>query len=185
MKKPDVQFLSSGIVKNKSFHVLEKNWYVFYTLPRAEKIAFNEISIKGHEVFLPTVKEIRLWKNRQKKWIDRVLMPGYIFVYTSHDQLFDVQNIPKIVTFIHCGGKPSIIKPQEIDAIKNMIDMDASVSVDTIFCKGDPVRVVKGPLTGYEGILTNLKGKNRFGIMLEQINQTILVDINVSMLEKI
>ena len=62
--------------------------------------------------------------------------------------------------------------------------MDANISVDTVFCIGDKVRIIKGPLEGQEGILTTQKGKHRFGIQLKEINQSLLVDISISMIEK-
>ncbi len=48
----------------------KKNWYVFYTAPRAEKVIQQELDFRGYEVFLPITKTLRVWKNRQKKMVD-------------------------------------------------------------------------------------------------------------------
>ena len=53
-------------------------WHVFYTYPRTEKKVYADLISMGYDVFLPQVKTLREWKNRRRKWIDKVLFPGYI-----------------------------------------------------------------------------------------------------------
>ncbi len=160
-----------------------KNWYVFYTAPRAEKVVCQELNRKGYEVFLPTVKSLRVWKNRQKKWIEQVLFPSYIFVKTVNHKIYNIISISKIMTYIHVAGKPSIVPLKDINAIKQMLSLDKDVSVQCGFSEGERVKIISGPLIGYEGILTKQKGKTRFGIQLKEINQTVFIDICTSMLE--
>ena len=83
-----------------------QNWYVLYTAPRAEKIAKRELEFRGYKVFLPIAKTLRVWKNRQKKMVDVVVFPSYIFVYTNETFLAEICRINKISTYLHCGGKP-------------------------------------------------------------------------------
>jgi len=170
-QKPQVQFLN--------------NWYVFYTYPRAEKSVYLELVKREYEVFLPIKKVLKLWANRQKKWVDQVLFPSYIFVNTQHCELHNITKTPKIVSNICCGKTPSIIASKEIDGIKKMLNLDQDIFIETNFSKGEKVRVVCGPLIGHEGILLNQKGKTRFGIQLKEINHTVFIDVCASMLEKV
>jgi len=160
-------------------------WYIFYTYPRAEKLVYQETIKRGYEVFLPTSKELRIWKNRQKKWTDRVLFPGYIFVNTQVHEIYNLVKTPKIVTYIHCGGVPSFVRSQEIEGIRKMLDLDHNITVGANFSEGERVRIVYGPLAGHEGILEKQKGKARFGIQLKEINQTVFIDICTSMIERV
>ncbi|KAA1246240.1 UpxY family transcription antiterminator [Aquimarina sp. RZ0] len=162
---------------------LNKNWYVFYTAPRAEKIVHHELSSQGYEVFLPIKKTLRIWKNRQKKVIDQVLFPSYIFVNTEECNLHKICQISKIMTFIHCGGKASKINAKCIKGIKKMLSLDQEISVEPNFKEGEHVRIIKGPLSGYEGILVKQKSKTRLGIRLNEINQVIFIDISSSNIE--
>lgn len=163
----------------------KNNWYVLYTAPRAEKIAKQELEYRGYEVFLPTTKTLHFWKNRQKKMIDQVLFPNYIFVNTEESHLFKIRQIPKVSSVIRCGGKPSTISLKCIEAIKGMLALNQEVSVDHNFIEGENVRIVHGPLAGFEGLLVKRKGKTRFEIRIEEINQAMHIDICVSMIEKI
>ena len=159
-------------------------WFVFYTTPRAEKIAYQEIIKRGYEVFLPMVKTLRLWRNRQKKMIDQVLFPSYIFVKSSEPELYRITQVPKIVTCICSGGKPSIIPLKDIESIKKMLSLDQSIFIENKFLEGDKVRVLSGPMIGYEGVLVKQKNRTRFGIQFKEINHTVLIDICCSMLQK-
>jgi transcription antitermination factor NusG len=161
------------------------DWYVLYTAPRAEKVVYLELTNKNFDVFLPTTKELKVWKNRQKKWIDKVLFPSYIFVNTQAHELFQIKQVPKVATYLHIAGKPSIVPHTVIEGLKKMISMDENLTVSTDFCEGEKVKIVHGPLTGYEGILVQKKGKARFGMQINEINQTVFVDVCTDILEKL
>ncbi len=176
----------SATVKNELLKAkLTLNWYVFYTAPRAEKVVKNELLFRGYEVFLPITKTFRIWKNRQRKMIDQVLFPSYIFVNTEKHNIYDICKIPKICTYIHCGGKPSIVNERCIEGIKRILNQNYDVSVEPSFHEGENVRILFGPLAGYEGILIKQKSKSRFGIELKEINQIVFIDICTSVLERI
>lgn len=160
-------------------------WYVLYTFPRAEKLVQTELLKMNYEVFLPLVRTLKLWKNRQKKWIYQVLFPSYIFINTFKSELYKISQIPKIVTFIHIGGEPSVVSNKEIECIKKMLDLHQNISTYMDFCEGEKVKIIRGPLIGFEGLLLQQNGKSRFGIQLKDIHQTISIDISTDMLEKI
>jgi transcription antitermination factor NusG len=163
----------------------EQNWYIFYTCPRAEKVVQQELLNRNYDVFLPVTKVLRFWKNRQKKWIDQVLFPNYIFVKTRLIDLYHISQIPKVVSCINCSGKPSIISSKELECIKKMLKSGNELTIETNFTKGERVEIVSGPLIGNEGILVEQKGKTRFGIQLKEIRHTILIDVNMNQLKKI
>lgn len=164
---------------------LQPNWYIFYTHPRAEKVVKSELEKRGYEVFLPMRKELKIWKNRQKKWIDRVLFSGYIFVNTQVHEIYNILKIPKVVTYISCGGNPSFLRLKEIHCIRMMINLEQDFTIEPTFCEGEKVRIMSGPLVGYEGVLIEQKGKSKFGIQLKEINYTMLINICVLELKKL
>jgi len=184
MPNPTLQSLK-GIGEVEFQSQSQKNWYVFYTAPRAEKVIQQELSFQGYEVFLPQIKTLRIWKNRQKKMVDQILFPSYIFVNTEESNLFKIRQTPKIMTFIHCGGKPSKISCECIEGLKRMLNLGKEISVESNFSEGENIRIMAGPLAGYEGILVKQKSKTRFGIQLKEINQTVFVDVCTSVLERV
>ncbi|MBL6449574.1 UpxY family transcription antiterminator [Fulvivirga sp. 29W222] len=160
------------------------NWYIFYTAPRAEKVVQKELLIKGYDVFLPITKTLRVWNNRQKKIIDQVLFPSYIFVNTLESNLYKICQTRKITTYIHCGGKPSIVSNKCIEGIKRMVNLNQELIVEPNFNRGEVVEIVSGPLAGYEGILVEQQSKTKFGMHLQAINQTVFIDICKNRIKK-
>ncbi len=165
-------------------HEGEKKWFIFYLRPRSEKLVDHLLRDLNYDVFFPTVRSLRVWKNRQKKRITLPLFPNYLFVYTYEHELYNIRRQPRVVTFISCDGKPATISGQDIAGVKRMLGLDKTITVETRFTKGESVRTVSGPLAGYEGVLVQKNGRPRLGIRLEAINYTVLVDISRSALEK-
>ncbi len=161
------------------------NWYILYTCPRAEKAAYRELTYRAYEAFLPVTKVLKVWKNRQKKVIEQVLFPSYIFVNTEEHELYKIKQVPKVATYLHIAGKPSVVSLNIIEGIKKMVSLDIDISVETDFNEGEEVKIIEGPLVGYSGILVKQRGKSRFGIQLSEINQTVFVDICTSVLERL
>lgn len=164
--------------------VTQLNWFVFYTFPRAEKVVYRELMNLNYDVFLPMTKTMKVWKNRQKKRISKVLFPNYIFVYTSPSKLYSINCLPKVVTFLHNGGIPSTVSPKEIEDIKKLLSLDQEIELEPQFFEGEKVRINGGPLIGYEGILVNQKGKTRFALRLKETNYTALIEMSTNLISK-
>lgn len=76
--------------------IKKKNWYVFYTSPRAEKKVNEYLLSLGYESFLPLKSEFKIWRNRQRKLIKSPLFPSYIFVLATRNDIFDIVAIEEI-----------------------------------------------------------------------------------------
>jgi transcription antitermination factor NusG len=163
----------------------DKKWYVFYLRPRTENKVCRTLAKLDYEVFLPLVPTFRIWKNRQKRKILLPLFPNYLFVYTHEHELYHIKHLPHVVSFVASGGKPSTISKNEIEGIRRVLGLDCPVSVERKFFKGEGVRIMEGPLTGYEGILVRQHSQTLFGIQLKVINHTVLIDTVRFHLEKL
>lgn len=165
--------------------IANTNWYVFYTHPRSEKVVFEELLKLHYCAFLPLVKTLHRWKNRQNKMVSKVLFPGYIFVKTTLSRINSIEHNPKIVYCVRSNQRPAVVPERDIECIEQMLALDQEVYTGHDFDEGEHVRVVRGPLAGYEGILITHRGKHRFCIQLKDIRQCACIDIHSSMLEKI
>jgi transcription antitermination factor NusG len=161
------------------------NWYVFYTRPNAEKVVYNELLQRRYDVFLPLVRTLRRWRNRQTKIVLRVLFRGYIFVRTVESEIYNLEHTSRIVYCVRSGERPAVVPEGVIRCIEQMLDLGQGVFAEHNFSGGERVRVVRGPLAGHEGILIRRKGRSRFGVQLSDIKQCACIDISVSMLEKV
>lgn len=185
----EIREYSKNVVKTpgvlRSPLIEEMNWYVFYTYPKAEKVVHDDLIKRKYEVYLPLTSSLRLWKNGQKKLIEIPLFPNYIFVKLRPYELHIVLKVPKVVTYISCGNKPSIMQPKEIETIKTVLSLGLEVSVEGKYFEGDKVRIKSGPFVGNEGVLIKQTGKTRFGILLHGIKYSIIIDMCKSHIESI
>jgi len=163
----------------------EPNWFIFYTYTRSEKIVYNELMKLDYEVFLPLSKTLSIWKNRQKKYIERVIIPNYIFVKTFENKLYEILKFPRIVSFLNCAGKPSVMRTDDIEYLRKIVDSGENVVVEPNFKEGERVRIICGPFSGHEGVLINRSGKTRFGIHLVGSTNVVCIDIEMTSIEKL
>jgi len=158
-------------------------WYVMYTAPRSEKKVEQRLREKGLEVYLPIVEEVRQWSDRKKK-IQRPLFNGYLFVYTTKSKLWESLQVTGAVKFVNFSGEHATVRGSEIEAIKRIISTGIAVEVDTgAIEEGQQVRILGGPLQGFEGECIQKGNKDYFIIRIPSINQNMMVNVPRKFLE--
>ena len=154
-----------------------KQWYIWYTKPRAEKKVKERLEAKGEEVFLPVYKELRQWSDR-KKWIESPLFSGYIFVRSLSSKFDSIAFTEGVLNFVRYNGKPAMLRLEEVEEIKLLLSDYQSIEVDdAMFHHGEQVKIIAGPLQGLEGEIINHKGKKRLAVRIEQLGKAILVEV--------
>jgi transcriptional antiterminator RfaH len=157
-------------------------WYVVYTHPNFEKKVYNSLQQRDIICFLPLRKITRQWSDR-KKTIEVPLFPNYLFVYTTVHDRFKVLEIPGASRYISFNGSPVTITDDEISMIRKMMT-DPDVMIESCL-EGDSVKITEGPFTGLTGTVFERKGRTRFGVKLNAINQSLSIEFNISSISKI
>lgn len=153
------------------------SWYVMYTAPRSEKKVEQRLKEKGLEVYLPIVEEIRQWSDRKKK-VQRPLFNGYIFVHTTKSKLWEALQVAGAVKFVNFAGEHATVRDSEIEALKRIIATGVAVEVETSMIEtGQQVRILGGPLQGFQGECIQKGNKDYFIIRIPSINQSMIVNI--------
>jgi transcription antitermination factor NusG len=174
-------FLSSLPAKNCP----PRNWYVLYISARAEKKVYQRLLDQEIETYLPLVKSVNTWKNRQKKTVETPLFTSYIFAKGFEHELSKMARISGVVTYLRNGCKPYVITQHEIDQVKTLVNLQTELSVESELHSGDKVEITSGLLKGYEGVLQSRKGKYFFGIQLKGLNLTIFTQLTTNSLKRI
>jgi len=160
--------------------VIEKAWHVIYTTPRAEKKVNERLSEAGIETYLPLVKTIRQWSDRKKK-VEIPLFNSYLFLFLTEKERYPALQIPGVVRFLFYLGKPAIVKPREIEAIKRFL-METEGYRITVE-KGDRVQISAGVMEGVFGEVIWV-GKNKALLQIEQMGIILTAEVDKSMLKK-
>jgi transcription antitermination factor NusG len=160
----------------------ESYWYVAHTIPRYEKKVYNELVKKQVEVYLPVQKVYRQWSDRVKK-IEVPLFPSYVFIKGSEPNRQSTLRTKGVLTFVSFDGKPAQVCDRDINIIKNL--ENEALEVEQGLVEGSLVRIIRGPLAGFEGILFSKKGKHRFGVRIDTINHSLSLEVPISILDEI
>lgn len=149
-------------IEDKSQGKLEHKWYALRTYTgheqRVKLTLESEIKRLGlqdriTDIIIPqeTVFEVRQGKRKTKI---KNFLPGYIIVRVSLDKkLKDYINaLPSVVSFVGTKNTPVPLTESEIQRIIGRVEERKNIeTIGTEFQVGDPVKVIDGPFSGFNG----------------------------------
>lgn len=162
----------------------EKRWYALYTRSRHEKLVNEELLKKGIETFLPLRKVTRHWSDRVKE-IETPLFSGYLFVQIPLRDRLEVLETRGSVRFIGVNATPTAISEMELEVVRRFMDEEIAIDPFPYLGEGDRVYVRSGPLKGIEGFIVRKDKHARLVISLDLLLQSISVEIDQALVEKI
>ncbi len=163
---------------------MKTNWFALYTRPRFEKKVFDKLKKAGFDALLPLHTVVRQWSDRKKK-VEVPLFNSYVFICVKKNDLYQAVQIEGVVTSVQFNGEPAPIREDQMEMIRKiLIGPDAFEVKEKKFSKGEPVRIVNGPLKGNKGRWVNWRGKKRVALEIEQLKHTFLVEVPAVFVEK-
>jgi len=153
-------------------------WYAVYTRLNHEKAVELSLLEKGIEDYLPKKKILKTWSDR-KKWIEEPLFRPYVFVNISNKEYFKVLQTPSVKNYICFEGKAAQIQDNQIELLKRIISekFDFEIYYNPIYST-QKVKIIQGPFLGHTGEVEKNNGKSRFLIKIDQLNCSIIIDID-------
>lgn len=156
-----------------------KVWRAMYVASRQEKKIAELLVRKNIEAYVPLVKTMRQWSDR-KKMVELPLLSGYVFARITPEEQERTIQTKGVVNFVRTEGKIATVRDNEIDQLKQLIELGYQMEVNGIkrnFKEGDKIRIASGALKNIEGfVLENKEGKF-IEVVLESIGQSIRVKL--------
>jgi transcription elongation factor/antiterminator RfaH len=160
-------------------------WYAIHTRSRHEKQVDLFLRERGIETFLPLIQTLSRRRDR-KKYVDIPLFPGYLFVCTEKERLYDVKYTRGVTRIIGTDmDTPTPIPDKQILDIKSIMESDVKLDPFPYLKKGRTVRVKSGPLKGLEGILVERKGHYKLVIRIDLLQKGAAAEVYISDIEPI
>ncbi len=161
----------------------DTKWFAVYTKPRNEKKVLKFLSDKGINAYAPIQKRLKKWSDR-RKWVEEPLISSYVFVNIAPAHYYDVLNTPGIVRYITFEGKAVPIPEKQIEVLRRLVASETEIEVyPEKFTEGDRVEVRTGPLFGLQGELVEFRGRRMVLLRIDQIGQSLLLNIPLAFLE--
>jgi transcriptional antiterminator NusG len=153
-------------------------WYVVRVRSNFERNVSQSFEDKGYETFLPLYRTRRTWSDRTKE-IDLPLFSGYTFCRFDAAKRLPVLQTPGVVSIIASSATgPIPVDDCEIEAVRAMIQAGLPVGPWPFLAKGDYVTVERGPLTGVEGLIVQVKANYRLVVSISLLQRSVYAEID-------
>jgi transcription antitermination factor NusG len=167
------QRFESPLIENCEAH----HWFAVRVRSNQERTAIAHLRERGYEQFAPSYKSERRWSDRKKE-IDQYLFPGYIFCRFDPGDRLAVLTAPGVVDLVGFGRTPEPIPDQEIERVRRMVESGLLVTPYPFLNVGQAVLIERGPLTGLEGILVEVKGKQRLVVSINLLQRSVSAEVD-------
>jgi transcriptional antiterminator NusG len=155
----------------------EYPWYAVRTKSRLETVTLGALRGKGYESYLPSYKIRRQWSDRIVE-LDAPLFPGYLFCKFDVLRRLPILTTPGVMSIVSFGKEPEPIDESEIDAVRTVLMSGVFAEPCPFLREGQKIRVVRGALTGLEGLLVKKKTEFRMVISVTMLQRSVSVEID-------
>jgi transcription antitermination factor NusG len=154
----------------------QPQWFALTVKPNHEKSVAQALGSKAVEVFLPLYRARRRWSDRIKE-LDLPLFAGYVFCRYAAPERARVLATPGVTSVVGFGNKPAAVPEAQIDSVRTMVSSGVALSPWPFLRVGERVRIEAGPLSGVEGILTQVKDAWRVVVTVELLQRSVAAEV--------
>jgi transcription termination/antitermination protein NusG len=182
----------------------ELKWYVLRVVSGQEKkvksyleteIERSKLSDFIPQVLIPSEKVYEM-RGGKKRVRERNFFPGYVLVSAdlSHGEAYHaVNNIPGVIGFLGNNGtgqskEPVSLRQSEVNRILGKVDEidEFEVKLETPFIKGESVKVMDGPFSGFTGTVEEIfEDKKKLNVMVKIFGRNTPVELSYMQVEKL
>jgi transcriptional antiterminator RfaH len=162
-----------------------KSWYLLHTKSRQEYLAKQHLERQGFESYLPLAPALRRRRGRAVRVIEP-MFPRYLFIHLSDqtDNWHPIHSTIGVNGLVRFGQIPARIPDALIASLQDREDKDGvQILVPRDYKSGERVRIMEGPLEGFEGIFQCHSGRERVVLLLETTQKLLKVILDSSRIE--
>jgi transcriptional antiterminator RfaH len=153
------------------------SWFAVQVKTTHEKRVAVQFDQKGLEPFLPVFRQRRRWSDRVKE-VDQPLFPGYVFCRFAPARRIAVLKTDGVARVVSIGSVPAPIDENEILAIQQAVQSGMCVQPHSYLQRGRRVRIEAGPLEGVEGLIVDIRKRQRLILSVSVLRSSMSVDID-------
>jgi len=171
-------------------------WYIIHAYSGFERkvkeslqsrVAAYHLEDRVGRIEIPTEPTTEL-RNGKKYTIDRVFLPGYVFVEMAldNDLWHVVKNTPRVTGFLQTGDQPNALSEAEVNAMLNRSDVTKEKpKLKLKFAKGEQVRITEGPFTNFNGAVDDVnEDKQTLKVMVSIFGRPTPTEVSFANVEK-
>jgi len=153
------------------------SWFAVQTKTTHEKRVVSLLNYQDYDCFLPLYTCRRCWSDRTKE-VQLPLFPAYVFCRFNLHSRSPILKTPSVLGIAGIAGKPIAIDDDEIAAIQRIHGSGLGVSPHPFLQVGHRVRIHGGSLEGLEGIIEDVRRRNRLIVSVSLLQRSVAVEID-------
>ena len=151
-------------------------WFAVRTRSNFENLAAVSLEHKGFKPYLPTYRNRRRWSDRVVV-SDTPLFKGYVFCRFNPLNRLPIVTAHGVIGIVSYGTEPAQIDEKEMGAVQNILQSGLATEPCPFLREGQSVRVVRGAMTGIDGVLVKKKSDFRLVISVTMLQRSVSVEI--------
>jgi len=180
--EPQYSKVSESTCEELSGLLACRAWFAVFTKSHHEKRVSSCFEQRGIESFLPLYRTVRHWTNRRHVAVELPLFANYVFVHVAANERIRVLESPGVLRIVSRGRDPAPLSEFEIDSLRAGLHL-RTIEPHPYLVVGERVRIASGPLAGLQGILVRKNANLRVVISIDQIMQSVSVEVDASEVE--
>ncbi len=161
-------------------------WYVLWTHSHCEQLVYDQLAVKGFELFLPTIDA---WSRRFgiRRLARAPLFGGYLFLHHAMDKAsyLEVRKARGLVRVLgERWDRLDVVPDQSIEAIQRVLRTRVPILPYPYLREGQRVRITSGPMADVEGILVRSNPNKGLLVMsVDLLQRSIAVQVDCTLVE--
>ena len=150
-------------------------WYMVHTRPRQEKALARELRRSRIPHYLPLINRRRYVRGRVMTSA-LPLFPGYLALYADPEERLTTLTTGRVVVPLDVHDQNGLWR--DLRQISRLTETSAEVIPILRYTPGTKVRIEKGPLAGFEGVVLRSAAGQRFVVQVDFLQQgaSVLLD---------
>jgi transcription antitermination factor NusG len=149
-------------------------WWVFHTLPRAEKSLARRLRSHDIRFFLPLYQ--RVWRSRGRlRESYKPLFPGYIFLQAGDQDWYKLLKLRLVARSIPVNDQQQLY--EDLCRVYQLMTAEMPLTPEDRLVPGAQVEITAGPLTGLSGKFIRRGKKCKVFVEVEFLKRGVSVEI--------
>ncbi|WP_371355777.1 transcription/translation regulatory transformer protein RfaH [Pseudomonas chlororaphis] len=156
------------------------NWYLLQCKPHQDERAHLNLLQQNYTVYHPQLLTARVIRGKQQHRRES-LFPGYLFIrLDGNDNWAPIRFTRGVSRFVEFNHGPATVAENVIEHLRARCS-ESSISADALpLTPGDPLQIIRGPLSSLEGVFITSHGAERVLILLQFLNRAQTVCMPLS-----
>ena len=157
----------------------EGRWFVLHTRARHEKAVADDLQRLNIQHFLPLVHYQRVYGG-QVRQVSIPLFPGYLFLCGGDEHRLAALRTRRVANILQVPDQERL--KADLRQIHLVVESDEPVDLYPRLRKGTRCRVIRGTLSGLEGVVLRRRGPWRVYVGVDFVGQSAELEIDPSFL---